>query len=46
MPLDGETQAAVRRVSRVFAKQLSSSFNEEPNDEDNDEDENAVALLR
>ena len=41
MPLDGETQAAVRRVSRVFAKQLSSSFNEEPNDEDNDEDENA-----
>ena len=32
-PLDGETQAKMRRSLEVFDKQLSpSSFNEEPND--------------
>lgn len=40
MPLDGETQAAVRRVSRVFAKKLSSSFDESEEKED-EEEENA-----
>ena len=39
MPLDSETQAAVRRVSRVFAKQLSSSFKEKEEEEDEEEEE-------